>query len=377
MPKIARLEITSLEYVLAKGKGYGNARGVNNRRNCSLITLTTDDGVVGIGDAAGPLGVMREYVKLLTPSFVGQSLYDFEIVATQLRNKLYHFGTHNHFIAALGGVNIAVLDAMGKTLRVPVHDLIGGKVSDRLACYATTGYFTDDPKVDIAAQLSAIEASRFVGAKIKIGAGIASDVERVRAARDVLGDDALLMVDYNGNYTVDVALDSIRQIEPFRIAWAEEPLPPFDIKGYAELRRRSPVAISAGEAHCSVHDFKQLIDARAIDIVQPPLTGGGGFGEMKAVALLAQMNNLRVSLPCWGSAIALNAAIHFAASLPSWPHTENAPYPMLVEYDVGDNPLRDLLVHDPVQPANGRLPVPKEPGLGLRLNAEIVARYTV
>jgi D-galactarolactone cycloisomerase len=377
MPKIARLEITSLEYVLAKGKGYGNARGVNNRRNCSLITLTTDDGVVGIGDAAGPLGVMREYVKLLTPSFVGQSLYDFEIVATQLRNKLYHFGTHNHFIAALGGINIAVLDAMGKTLRVPVHDLIGGKVSDRLACYATTGYFTDDPKVDIAAQLSAIEASRFVGAKIKIGAGIASDVERVRAARDVLGDDALLMVDYNGNYTVDVALDSIRQIEPFRIAWAEEPLPPFDIKGYAELRRRSPVAISAGEAHCSVHDFKQLIDARAIDIVQPPLTGGGGFGEMKAVALLAQMNNLRVSLPCWGSAIALNAAIHFAASLPSWPHTENAPYPMLVEYDVGDNPLRDLLVHDPVQPANGRLPVPKEPGLGLRLNAEIVARYTV
>jgi D-galactarolactone cycloisomerase len=377
MPKIARLEITSLEYVLARGKGYGNARGVNNRRNCSLITLTTDDGVVGIGDAAGPLGVIREYVKLLTPSFVGQSLYDFEIVATQLRNKLYHFGTHNHFIAALGGVNIAVLDAMGKTLRVPVHDLIGGKVSDRLACYATTGYFTDDPKVDIAAQLSAIDPGRFVGAKIKIGAGIASDVERVRAARDVLGDDALLMVDYNGNYTVDVALDSIRQIEPFRIAWAEEPLPPFDIKGYAELRRRSPVAISAGEAHCSVHDFKQLIDARAIDIVQPPLTGGGGFGEMKAVALLAQMNNLRVSLPCWGSAIALNAAIHFAASLPNWPHTENAPYPMLVEYDVGDNPLRDLLVHDPVQPANGRLPVPKEPGLGLRLNAEIVARYTV
>jgi D-galactarolactone cycloisomerase len=377
MPKIARLEITSLEYVLAKGKGYGNARGVNNRRNCSLITLTTDDGVVGIGDAAGPLGVIREYVKLLTPSFVGQSLYDFEIVATQLRNKLYHFGTHNHFIAALGGINIAVLDAMGKTLGVPVHDLIGGKVSDRLACYATTGYFTDDPKVDIAAQLSTIDPGRFVGAKIKIGAGIASDVERVRAARDVLGDDALLMVDYNGNYTVDVALDSIRQIEPFRIAWAEEPLPPFDIKGYAELRRRSPVAISAGEAHCSVHDFKQLIDARAIDIVQPPLTGGGGFGEMKAVALLAQMNNLRVSLPCWGSAIALNAAIHFAASLPSWPHTENAPYPMLVEYDVGDNPLRDLLVHDPVQPANGRLPVPKEPGLGLRLNAEIVARYTV
>src|SRR5262245_4893582 len=194
MPKIARIEITSLEYVLPKGKGYGNARGVNNRRNCSLITLTTDDGVVGIGDASGPLGVIREYVKLLTPSFVGRSLYDFEIVATGLRNRLYHFGTHNHFIAALGGINIAVFDAIGKTLNVPVHDLLGGKVAERLACYATTGYFTDDPEMtgdleaEIVAQLSAIDLDRFAGVKIKIGAGIASDVERVRAAREMLGD---------------------------------------------------------------------------------------------------------------------------------------------------------------------------------------------
>ena len=123
-------------------------------------------------------------------------------MAARIRNKLYHFGTHNHFIAALGGINIAVFDAMGKTLGVPAHDLLGGRVRDRLACYATTGYFTDDPKVDIAAQLSALDLSRFAGAKIKIGAGIASDVERVRAARAALGDDALLMVDYNGNYTV-------------------------------------------------------------------------------------------------------------------------------------------------------------------------------
>jgi D-galactarolactone cycloisomerase len=377
LPKIASIEITSLEYVLEAGKCYGNARGVNNRRDCSLITLTTDAGIVGLGDAAGPLGVMREYVKLLRSWFVGQSLYDFDLVATRLRNKLYHFGTHSHFIAALGGINIAVVDAMGKTLGLPAHDLLGGCGRDRLACYATTGYFTDDPKIDIVAQLSAFDLTCFVGAKIKIGAGIESDVERVRTAREMLGDDALLMVDYNGNYTVDVALDSIRHIERFCIAWVEEPLPPFDIAGYAELRRRSPVAIAAGEAHCGVHDFKQLIDTRCIDIIQPPLTGGGGFSEMKAVALLAQANNLRISLPCWGSAIALNAAIHFAVSLPDWPHTDNLPYPMLVEYDVGDNPLRDLLVYDPIRPDNGELSVPKQPGLGLRLNPETVARFAV
>jgi D-galactarolactone cycloisomerase len=377
MPTIVRLAVTSLEYVLPSSKAYGNARGLNNRRTCSLITLETDAGITGIGDAAGPLGVIREYVKLLTPGFVGRSLYDFDIVAAEVRNRLYHFGSQGHFIAALGGINIAVFDAMGKTLGVPAHDLMGGRRSESLACYATTGYFTDDPKGDVEAQLASLNHSDFAGYKIKIGAGIQSDIERVRAARKAVGDKPLLMVDYNGNYTVDVALESLRRLEPFNIHWAEEPLPPFDVAGYAELRARSPVRISAGEAHSGIHEFRRLIEARGLDIVQPPLTGGGGFSEMKAVAQLAAINNLTVSMPCWGSAVALNAALHFAASLPAWPHTSNPPYPMLVEYDVGDNPLRDLLVQDAVKPRNGELPVPKGPGLGLTLNPDIVAKYKV
>lgn len=377
MPKIARLAVASLEHVLPKGKAYGNARGLNNRRNCSLITLETDGGVTGYGDASGPLGVIREYIKLLTPFFLGQSLYDFDIVATHIRNRLYHFGAQGHFTSALGGINIAVCDAIGKTLGVPVHDLLGGRRCEALACYATTGYFTDNPKLDVEAQLSALKPGDHVGYKIKIGAGIASDIERTRAARRAIGDRPLLMIDFNGNYTVDVALESLRRLEPFNIHWAEEPLPPSDVTGYAELRARSPVRIAAGEAHYGTHDFRRLIEARGLDIVQPSLTGGGGFSEMKAVAQLAAMHNLTVSMPCWGSAIALNAALHFAASLPAWPHTENAPYPMLVEYDVGDNPLRDLLVRNPPVPRNGELPLPKGPGLGLELNSDIVARYSV
>ena len=377
MPKIARIESTSLEFVLEGGKAYGNARGLNNRRACTLVTLTTDDGVVGIGDAVGPLGVVREYLKMLAPFFIGRSLYDFEIVASHIRNKLYHFGTQGHFISCLGGINVAIYDAMGKTLGVSVCDLLGGRSGESIACYATTGYFTDDPRIGIEEQLLAFAPDAFVGVKIKIGAGIASDLERVKAARQVIGDETLLMVDMNGNYTVDVALASLRRLAPFDIHWCEEPLPPTDIAGYAELRARSPVRLAAGEGHHGVQDFKRLIEARAIDIVQPSITGSGGLGELKAIATLAQACNLRISPPCWGSAIALAAAVHFAASLPAWPHTDNAPYPLMVEYDVGENPLRDLLVHDPIVPKDARLPVPTGPGLGLRLDPEIVARYRV
>jgi D-galactarolactone cycloisomerase len=193
----------------------------------------------------------------------------------------------------------------------------------------------------------------------------------------VIGDKPLLMVDYNGNYTVDVALESIGRIEPFNIHWCEEPLPPSDIKGYSELRVRSPVRISAGEAHYGVHDFSRLIEARGLDIVQPSITGGGGFAEAKAVTQLAAMNNLTVSMPCWGSAVALNAMLHFAAALTAWPHTDNAPYPLLVEYDVGDNPLRDHLVRNPIKPIGGKLAVPAGPGLGLEINPDAVSKYAI
>lgn len=377
MPTIERIEIVSLEYVMGPGKGYGNARGINHRRGSSLITVTTNDGVIGVGEAQGPLGVIREYVKLLTPHFVGKSLYGFNIAAAAVRNRLYHFGTQGHFISALGALNIAFHDAIGKTQGVPVHDLLGGCSADHIACYATTGYFTDDPKIGIEEQLSKLTPGAFVGVKIKIGAGVASDIERVRAARKTIGDNMLLMVDYNGNYTVDVALESIRRIEPFNIHFCEEPLPPGDIQGYAELRRRSPVRIGAGEAHYGLTDFKRLLDARGLDIVEPSLTGGGGFDEMKNVAALAAANNVRIAVSCWGGAVALNAAIHFAASLPSWPHTDNAPYPLMVEFDVGDNPLRDQMVSDPIQPVNGRVVVPKRPGLGIDMKPDVIARYKI
>ena len=247
--------------------------------------------------------------------------------------------------------------------------------SQSVACYATTGYFTDDPKGDIREQLVPLAPGMFCGVKIKIGAGPDSDVERVHAAREVLGEDILLMVDMNGNYTVDVALESLKRIAPYNIHWCEEPLPPADIQGYAELRKRSAIALAAGEAHYGVHDFKRLIEARAIDIAQPSIVGGGGFHEMRAVVGLAAMNNIRVSPPCWGSAVALYAALHFAASLPSWPHTDNPPFPLLIEYDVGDNPLRDRLVTKTIEPEDGHLAVPVGPGLGLALNSSTIERY--
>ena len=183
------------------------------------------------------------------------------------------------------------------------------------------------------------------------------------------------MVDINGNYTVDMAMDCLRRIAPYNIHWCEEPLPPTDIRGYAELRSRSPIPLAASEALSTIYDFKQIIDARGIDIVQPSLTGCGGFGQAKAIAQLAQANNLRVSPSVWGSPLGLAAALHFAASLPVWPHTDNSPYPTIIEYDIGENKLRDRFSKTPIRLEKGELIVPQGHGLGIEIDMAAIADY--
>jgi D-galactarolactone cycloisomerase len=183
------------------------------------------------------------------------------------------------------------------------------------------------------------------------------------------------MVDVNGNYTVDLTLESMRRIEAQGIHFYEEPLPPQDFEGYRRLSERATIPVASGEALYTVFDFARLMKDRAIDIVQPDLTLVGGFDEARKIATLCQVHNVRCTLHVWGGAIGLAAGVHFLAALIDYPHTDNLPYPRLLEYDVGENPLRDDLLAEPLRPVNGSIPVPAGPGLGVELNPETVARY--
>jgi hypothetical protein len=225
--------------------------------------------VTGIGEAFGNPLVTREYFRMLEPMFVGRSIFDFDHVEARVRNAIYHLGVGNQLTSCLAGINVALWDAMARGFGVRVCDLIGGCGATRFPAYASTGFFSNDPDRQLEHMMAEVAAHPYAGTKIKIGRGIKSDVERVKLAREAIGPDKLLLVDINGAYTADVALECARAIEPFDIHWIEEPLPPGDFRGYAELRARSPIALAAGEAHHTVRDFRALIDGRCIDIVQP------------------------------------------------------------------------------------------------------------
>jgi D-galactarolactone cycloisomerase len=364
---IADLDVISLEYSIAPELAYGTSRGLNFKRSSSIVKLVTDDGIVGHGEASGPIAPIRDYLAILKNFFVGKRLYDFEIISAFIRNRLDHFG-EGHHVSCLSGINVAAFDAIGKRLGLPVHDLLGGRSAKTIPCYATTGYVTRDGMTGLERQLSEVDKTCFCGIKIKIGINPKSDLERVRLARRILGDDILLMVDVNGNYTADIARQSIRAIEPYNIHWYEEPLPTSDVAGYAELRARSPIPIATGEGLHSLREFKTLVDARGVDILQPAVGKCGGLTTLKAIAVLAEAENLRIVPAVWGGAFVVAAAMHFIASLSSSPHTDNAPYPRMLEFDIADNPLRDQLLQRSLTPKAGSVALPDGPGLGIELD---------
>jgi D-galactarolactone cycloisomerase len=283
----------------------------------------------------------------------------------------------NQLTACLAGINVALFDAIARGFGVRVCDLIGGCGTTRIPAYASTGFFSDDPGRQLSHMLAEAADHPYAGAKIKIGRGVRNDVERVRQAREALGPDKLLMVDINGAYTQDIALECTRAIAPFDIHWVEEPLPPGDLRGYAELRARSPIPIAAGEAHHTIRDFRALIDGRCLDIVQPSIPGVGGLTEARRIATLALAANLRVTPHAWGGAVGLVTACHFIASLPASPHTDHPPYPQMLEYDMSDNALRTTLLKKPLALQQGHVLLPDGPGLGIELDPATVERYRV
>lgn len=377
MSRIRDIRLSGLEHAVDERAAYGMARGLTSRRGGGLLELETENGVIGLGEVWGPSRVAAAYLELVKPYFIGTTIHGQRGVQRMILAKHYHFGTQNGLIALFSGIDVAAHDAIGKTMGISVSELIGGRQRDQVPVYASGGYFTldDDQLAALARQLEPHADAGFPAFKIKIGRSPEDDRKRVALARRIIGDAPMLAVDSNGNYTLDQALESMRQIAEFRIGWYEEPLAPQDWRGYAELRRRALMPVATGEAHYEQFDFLRLVQEGLADVLQPDLALCGGLSVARFIGDLCSTAHLRVSPHVWGTAIGLAAATHWVATLSEYPHNGNDPTPTLVEYDIGDNPLRDRLLLEPLVPHNGLLKVPDGPGLGVQLNPEMLARH--
>lgn len=373
--EITRVDVIPISHRLPQGAGLGDARGFGHDRSTALVRAETDTGHLGWGEAFVPGDVAPAiFEALFAEDVVGMDPFDVESLAERSYTDPYHLGRSVCVQSVVSAIDIACWDIIGKEVGRPIHQLLGGRTTETLVPYASTMYFTESNR-PIAEPIERAISEGFDAVKIKIGSDLESDQTRVQTARELLGDDRKLMVDMNGNYRPDQALASIRAIMKYDVEWVEEPVPPENLSGYRDLRSRVEVPLAAGEAHYGRFDFKQLVDDRLVDIVQPNLARCGGFSEARTIAKLASTENVGVYPHVWNSGVGLAAAVQFAASLPDYPHTRNIPEPTMVEFDRSENPLRDYILEDSFDPTGGELLVPQEPGLGIDIDDDALERY--
>ena len=200
----------------------------------------------------------------------------------------------------------------------------------------------------------------------------ALDEAIVRAARDAVGPDALLMVDAGGSDAFwpqgyKWALRTARMLASYDVAWFEEPLKPDALQDYVALRREAPLPIAGGEVLTRRQSFLPWLQAGALDIVQPDVTKVGGISEERRIGWLAQEHGVRFIPHGWNTAVGLAADLQLSSA---FPETD------LVEYITGSPYVDELVAERWSLDADGMLPIPDAPGLGLTLDREAVARYT-
>jgi D-galactarolactone cycloisomerase len=289
----------------------------------------------------------------LGPLLVGCDPADTSVIWDRLYNWTRDQGQKGLTISALSAVDIALWDIKGQALGVPVYALLGGAYRRKARVYATGLYEPQGvPSIPAALVEEALgyQQAGFCGMKLKIGYDLRTDVSYIRAIREAIGPDLLLMVDANRLQRVggdppgagDGAYD---------IHWFESPSP--DADGYLEIKRHSKILIAGGVQYTR-YGFRELINRRVVDILQPDLCAMGGFSEMLKVIAMASAANLPVIPHVWGTSVGLAAALQLFAALPHFPE-RRFPAEPLFEYDRSPHPFRDG-VNARASSSCGRLP---------------------
>lgn len=379
------VEITDIETCVIEGNFEWN-----------IVKVHTDAGVTGIGESyrGGNVTDIMEYMKRF---LVGENPLDVErLFNRMIQEASGHGGTTGKVVTAASGIEIALWDAAGKILNIPVYQLLGGKYRDDIRiycdCHAGEAYELDHGYHDPAdeevytPESYAEEAKRvldmgFTALKFDLdidhhdnhpdpyngrisNAALEHKREIVAAVRDAIGDDIDLAFDVHWDYTIESAKRLAIKLEPYDLMWLEDLLPPENMDAQANVARAVDVPIATGENRFRVHEFKDLLYEQAVDIITPDPTTCGGLAESKAIASRAAENYIPFSPHNVCSPLGTMACVHLCASIPNLSVLE---YHAL-EVDWWD----DLHTRDSPLIQDGYIAVPETPGLGIDLDEDVV-----
>lgn len=364
-------------------------------RRAVLVELETGTGPTGIGEAGIAYGIgataAAEMVKAMCERHVlGRDPAQIEAIWNDIYDLAFWTkGGGAVSFAGLSAIEHALWDIKGKDLGVPVYELLGGRMHDSLPVYAN-GWWTgcDTPAEFAAAGVATVERG-YRGLKFyPLGMRDPETVvrhpvrrqidrsliplicARTRELRAAVGPDVDIMLDFGGGLTTDLVLAIARRLEEYDILFIEEPVDPATLGALDKVARNTSIPIATGERFYGRHDFHQLLQTYAVDIIQPDICNTGGILEGKKIAAMAEVYNVRVAPHNYGSTLATAITVQFAAMLPNFMVLEHFP-------DFDREPDYLAVLAAPLEPTvnDGAMPVPRGPGLGVELDRKNISPH--
>jgi len=366
------MKITSIVPVVVNAK----------MRNWVFVKVETNEGIIGWGEASlewktrGVVGCIHD----LVPFILGEDPCRIEhLYQIMYRQPFFRAGVVG--MSAISGIEIACWDIFGQSVGLPIYQLLGGRVRDRIRMYdhlgggemkslyqdRETGAMAERARRSVEDGYSAIKVLVVPHTESLEGARVLREAETLMAAiRDAIGPDIDIMVDLHGRTTPDMAIQYGEVLAPYRPWFLEEPCLPENVEGMVKVARALKIPIATGERLVTRFQFRELFEKGACAVVQPDLCHCGGLWETRKVAAMAETYYISVAPHNPLGPIATAAALHFGFATPNF---------LIQEAIRSDVPWRDDLLTEPLPILRGYAAPPTKPGLGVAINEAEAAKH--
>jgi len=379
--KIVEIKAYPTSFPLPKEGGVRLGIGQAVKRDCVMVKVTTEDGIVGWGEShhgRAHTAIARLIETTLSQLIMGMDAAD----TTGIWARIYKYQLGSHGMGAgcamaMSGIDMALWDIAAKEKGVPLVELLGGRVHDTLPACASL--HVNHPTIDdsVAAITGYIDEG-FRSAKLGLGKKGASkagrdpdyDVALVRELRAAIGPEPDIMVDAgNGvRWDVETAIRTTRHMEPFAIRWMEEPLHPSNVEGHKRLRQATRTPIAAGEREWGFSGYQRWIESGAIDVFGVDPARVEGVTGFCAIAAAVHAATKTVNAHAWSTAVLTAASLHLSLASPAAILFELKPIPGPMQFD---------LVEEPFWHDSGLVAAPDRPGHGAEPREAVLQKYRV